>query len=371
MTYFDLQGVPMFSGAYLITEVSHSVKPNNVSTTFKGVRQPRTIVPLVTSASIAMNLTFDETSTGTGTGTSLRSINRNTQLFNLDWKDQIKTNIAAKITSSDKDDKIVDIIRTNIEGGYYHPVHWYINDKGAINNFNLLKRSGETMFGEDRAAGQTEGNDANSSGAKFWEYIDTQSGYGNYGTLPPTKPAAGADFKTNYSRKHVTSEKVTTRYDTYDPWSLAILADLSTIKGWAHNYIPSNDTKLSELSTKLAKDQLNLLFKNNFLDLKVGTSTERQKLIDKIKSDGRLLFAWYRARYNGSGWFQAFATNLIGVYIQNPNISNDDLLIADLDYRWKYAQTKDANSAELIGMDVLKIAEITGVKPPNKSVVAK
>jgi murein DD-endopeptidase MepM/ murein hydrolase activator NlpD len=76
MTYFDLQGVPMFSGAYLITEVSHSVKPNNVSTTFKGVRQPRTIVPLVTSASIAMNLTFDETATGTGTGASLRNIGR-------------------------------------------------------------------------------------------------------------------------------------------------------------------------------------------------------------------------------------------------------------------------------------------------------
>lgn len=373
MTYFDLQGVPMFSGAYLITEVSHSVKPNNVSTTFKGVRQPRTIVPLVTSASIAMNLTFDENATGTGTGTSLGSVNRSTQLFNLDWKDQIKTNIPAKITSNDKDDKIVDIIRTNIEGGYYHPVHWYINDKGAKNNFNRFKRSGETMFGEDRTAGQTEGKDANSSGALFWKYIDEKSGYGNYGTLTTTKPDAGATYKTNYSRNHVTSEKVTTKYATYDPWSLTILADLSTIKGWTHNYIPSSDTKLSELSTNLAKDQLNLLFTNNFLNVRysVGTQTERQDLINKIKSDGRLLFAWYRARYNGSGWFEAYAKNLIDVYTKNSNITNDDLLIADLDFRWKYAQTKDANSAELIGMDVLKIAEITGVKPPNKNVVAK
>lgn len=58
MTYFDLQGVPMFSGAYLILEVSHNFKPNNASTTFKGVRQPRTTVPIVTDAALAMDLSF-------------------------------------------------------------------------------------------------------------------------------------------------------------------------------------------------------------------------------------------------------------------------------------------------------------------------
>jgi hypothetical protein len=71
MTYFDLQGVPMFSGAYLITEVSHNFKPNNATTSFKGVRQPRATVPVVTDAAIAMNLTIK----GTGSnGTSLGSI---------------------------------------------------------------------------------------------------------------------------------------------------------------------------------------------------------------------------------------------------------------------------------------------------------
>jgi len=58
MTYFDLLGVPMFNGAYLITKVSHNIKPNHATTTFKGVRQPRTTIPLVTDAAVAMNLSL-------------------------------------------------------------------------------------------------------------------------------------------------------------------------------------------------------------------------------------------------------------------------------------------------------------------------
>lgn len=60
MTYFDLQGVPMFSGAFLITEVSHNFKPNNASTNFKGVRQPRATVPIVTDVAVAMNISFKD-----------------------------------------------------------------------------------------------------------------------------------------------------------------------------------------------------------------------------------------------------------------------------------------------------------------------
>jgi len=66
MTYFDLAGVPMFSGAYLITEVKHNFKPNNASTTFKGVRQPRATVPIVTDVALAMNISFKGTKKGSG-----------------------------------------------------------------------------------------------------------------------------------------------------------------------------------------------------------------------------------------------------------------------------------------------------------------
>lgn len=36
--YFQLENIPMYSGAYMITEVNHSVEPNHMLTTFKGVK---------------------------------------------------------------------------------------------------------------------------------------------------------------------------------------------------------------------------------------------------------------------------------------------------------------------------------------------
>jgi hypothetical protein len=43
--YFYLKNIPMFRGSYWITEVSHSIKDNNITTTFKGTRIPRTALP--------------------------------------------------------------------------------------------------------------------------------------------------------------------------------------------------------------------------------------------------------------------------------------------------------------------------------------
>ena len=40
LSYFYLRNVPLFYGTYWITNVSHKITPNNMSTTFKGVRQP-------------------------------------------------------------------------------------------------------------------------------------------------------------------------------------------------------------------------------------------------------------------------------------------------------------------------------------------
>jgi hypothetical protein len=43
--YFYLKNIPMFKGSYWITEVSHSIKSNNISTTFVGTRIPYTSLP--------------------------------------------------------------------------------------------------------------------------------------------------------------------------------------------------------------------------------------------------------------------------------------------------------------------------------------
>ena len=45
--YFYLRYVPLFSGLYLITKVSHSIQPNNIVTNFEGVRMSSLNFPLV------------------------------------------------------------------------------------------------------------------------------------------------------------------------------------------------------------------------------------------------------------------------------------------------------------------------------------
>ena len=47
-TYFQLRYVPMFSGPYLIMDVNHSITPNEMTTTFTGVRVGITSLPKVT-----------------------------------------------------------------------------------------------------------------------------------------------------------------------------------------------------------------------------------------------------------------------------------------------------------------------------------
>ncbi len=43
--YFYLKNIPMFRGTYLITEVSHNIKNNNIETSFKGTRIPVAALP--------------------------------------------------------------------------------------------------------------------------------------------------------------------------------------------------------------------------------------------------------------------------------------------------------------------------------------
>ena len=66
LMYFELTNVPMFRGAYLITEVKHNVKPNYVSTVFKGTRVPRVVTPIVTDAYSTMVLGQTDLSKNTG-----------------------------------------------------------------------------------------------------------------------------------------------------------------------------------------------------------------------------------------------------------------------------------------------------------------
>ena len=61
LMYFDLQNVPFFNGAYLITSVDHQISPNHMTTSFKGLRQSKfqtkPTIDIVSSLDIDLNET--------------------------------------------------------------------------------------------------------------------------------------------------------------------------------------------------------------------------------------------------------------------------------------------------------------------------
>ena len=67
MMYFQLDNIPMFHGAYLITHVKHSIKPNYMSTNFTGVRVRHPETPILDAAELYMSLIENINITATNT----------------------------------------------------------------------------------------------------------------------------------------------------------------------------------------------------------------------------------------------------------------------------------------------------------------
>lgn len=61
LTYFQLDNVPFFHGAYMISKVSHTVVPGDVQTRFEGYRMPRFVMPVVENSTTYLNIPIDET----------------------------------------------------------------------------------------------------------------------------------------------------------------------------------------------------------------------------------------------------------------------------------------------------------------------
>ncbi len=58
--YFNLRYVPMFSGPYLITDVEHNITPNNMETSFTGIRSPFFDLPNIEDIVSKVNKSFIE-----------------------------------------------------------------------------------------------------------------------------------------------------------------------------------------------------------------------------------------------------------------------------------------------------------------------
>ena len=62
LMYFDLQNVPFFNGAYLITSVSHNITPNQMSTSFEGLRQSKYITSPSKQITADLDVNLNESS---------------------------------------------------------------------------------------------------------------------------------------------------------------------------------------------------------------------------------------------------------------------------------------------------------------------
>jgi hypothetical protein len=161
--------------------------------------------------------------------------------------------------------------------------------------------SGETMYGIDRKTGGTI-NDT-SEGRKFWSLID----------------AKGAR------------------------------------KNWDYNFTPRDPlkTQLYRLCCAMIKGRY---------DSNLKSFVKDQEVIDVINSDGRLMFNFVYATWNGSGWFEGWASEVkakyaggmkdtgeLSAYVTKRRISNKDVL----------ARGNKQNS--LIAQGGQKIASILGI----------
>lgn len=94
--YFQLNNIPFFSGAYMIMNVSHQLRANNMMTTFKGVRQNRSPVTIITEPVSFLKFQFDQ---GIYSGTTI-SIQPNVDLV-AQAQSENKTPVVENKTVSD------------------------------------------------------------------------------------------------------------------------------------------------------------------------------------------------------------------------------------------------------------------------------
>jgi len=73
MMYFQLDNIPMFHGAYLITKVTHNIVPNNMTTVFTGTRIRIAKTPLIDKATLYSSLISGQEIGGATAGTTLTS----------------------------------------------------------------------------------------------------------------------------------------------------------------------------------------------------------------------------------------------------------------------------------------------------------
>lgn len=186
---------------------------------------------------------------------------------------------------------------SNLEGGYYHPD--MLKD-GRVRD-NRYSSSGETMYGLDRKAGGDEISSC-SPCRDFWGLLDKQ----------------GA--RTS----------------------------------WKWNYIPPDPlkTQLVNLATQIMKP----IYEKN-----LKKYVPEKEIVDTINSDGRLMFNFVYATWNGPGWFKGWANEIRKAY-KSGKTKSEDLVVLFVERRVDNRGIIGNNSNNsLVSQGGRKIAKIVGV----------
>ena len=98
LMYFDLQNVPFFHGAYLITSVSHNITPNHMTTSFQGLRISRYNSSPVTDVTAYLDIDLNE-----GSNDPLipfTNLDISDSMYTIGVKDPDDTNWESRLTAT-------------------------------------------------------------------------------------------------------------------------------------------------------------------------------------------------------------------------------------------------------------------------------
>lgn len=214
-------------------------------------------------------------------------------------------------------DTIVASVIDKLEGGYFHPNMRTRNPS----KFGAYNRSGETMFGLDRHAGHS---------------------------LYYSTPRKTKDVLSNL--QHIESGEYQYKsQEAKEFWETIDSADAKNSWQWNYKGGPL-EARLRYLAGRIIRPQFESLI-NQYL------SPDSKNL---VMQDGRLLFHFIYATWNGSGWFQKFASDINKAVAKG--ITNPDALVrVAMNSRTKEGLTQGSAPNPLIAQGGNKIEKIVGL----------
>lgn len=237
--------------------------------------------------------------------------------LSLEDAGRVSTSVATISKDMTDYDTVVATVIDKLEGGYFHPNMRTQNPA----KFGAYNRSGETMFGLDRHAG--------------------------HGLYYATPRKAG-DVLANL--QHIESGEY--QYKTPEAkefWEAIDSADAKNKWQWNYKGGPL-ENRLRYLAGRIIKPQFESLA-NRYLSPKAKSI---------VFNDGRLLFHFIYATWNGSGWFQKFAKDINDAV--EKGVDNPDVLIqVAMDSRTKEGLKSGSAPNSLIARGGEKIEKIVGI----------